>query len=70
MKQPQVSVIIPTYNRSSYLEKCLDALLFLNTDLSIFEVVVVDNNSHDDTQKVVARFIEFYPELFCYVRET
>jgi GT2 family glycosyltransferase/pyruvate-formate lyase-activating enzyme len=49
------SVIIPTYNRSPVLRRCLEALCGqpINADL---EVVVVDDGSADDTERVVAAF--------------
>lgn len=70
IRKPEVSVIIPTCNRSAYLTKCLDALLSLHTDLTTSEIIVVDNNSTDNTRDVVFKFIERHPSLFCYVRET
>ena len=70
MKQPQVSVIISTFNRSTYLTKCLEALLSLQTDRETFEVIVVDNNSLDNTREIAFRYIELYPTLFRYVCET
>ena len=44
-----VSIVIPTYNRLPILEKCLFALenQKLNTNISNYEVVVVDDGSTD-----------------------
>ncbi len=54
MSCPSLSVVVPTYNESAVVEACLDALLAQSTD--IHEIVVVDNNSHDDTvEKIRAR---------------
>ena len=44
---PKVSVIIPVFNRSRYLEKCLDSVL--NQTLSNIEVICVDDGSTDDS---------------------
>jgi glycosyltransferase involved in cell wall biosynthesis len=52
------SIIICTYNRASLLEKCLESLA--QQDLSESEVIIVDNNSKDDTEKVIQRFITLY----------
>lgn len=41
------SVIIPSFNESYYLERCLDALV--NQTRKIDEIIVVDNNSSDDS---------------------
>jgi glycosyltransferase involved in cell wall biosynthesis len=53
-----ISVIICTYNRSKLLKNSLGSLQKLNIpeDLS-FELIVVDNNSTDDTQEVVKSFL-------------
>ena len=46
-----VSIVIPTYNRLPILEKCLGALenQKLNTNISNYEVIVVDDGSTDGT---------------------
>jgi glycosyltransferase involved in cell wall biosynthesis len=49
---PEVSVVVPTHNRSSLLRLTLQSVLWQrNVDL---EVVVVDDGSTDDTAEVVA----------------
>ena len=70
-RQLQASVIIPTYNRTAYLVKCLDAVAAQTADPAIFEVIIVDNNSTDNTQDVCSRFIRAHPTLHVrYLRET
>lgn len=51
-----LSVVICTYNRSRLLADALDSLTRQTVDPDVLEVVVVDNNSTDDTVAVVARF--------------
>ncbi|MBC8505477.1 MAG: glycosyltransferase family 2 protein [Anaerolineales bacterium] len=46
------SVIIPTYNRSESLAQALASLSALKVPEGKFEVIVVDNNSLDDTRQV------------------
>ena len=54
MTHPTLSVVVPTYNESAVIEACLDALLAQSDD--IHEIVVVDNNSRDNTvEKVKSR---------------
>ena len=53
LSEPAVSVVIPTYNRSEPLRRALLALLKQDASRSTFEVIVVDNNSSDDTRTTV-----------------
>ena len=53
---PEISVVLCTYNRSSLLTDALTALVG-QTDAPGYEVVVVDNNSSDNTRDVIARFV-------------
>jgi len=52
--RPGASVVICTYNRSKWLEATLRSLSNIRTDRQ-WEIIVVDNNSADDTPAVVAR---------------
>lgn len=51
-----VSVIVCTYNRSILLKNCLESLDKQVTVKSKYEIIVIDNNSIDDTRKVVRDF--------------
>ena len=48
-----LSVVVCTYNRESYLRKCLGNILNSTLDKSLYEVLVIDNNSVDKTNEVV-----------------
>lgn len=48
-----VSVVISTYNRSKTLARSLDALLHQTAGDIRYEVIVVDNNSTDDTREAI-----------------
>jgi glycosyltransferase involved in cell wall biosynthesis len=52
----QVSVIVPTYNRASYLSSLLNALSAQVYPSSLIEVIIVDNSSTDGTEEVVNNF--------------
>jgi GT2 family glycosyltransferase len=57
------SIIIATYNRAAYLSRCLEALAALETDPTMFEIIIVDNNSSDNTREVVQGFVQEHPTL-------
>ncbi|MCD6273039.1 MAG: glycosyltransferase [Deltaproteobacteria bacterium] len=47
MQKPQISVIIPTYNRGWILKEAVDSVL--SQDCTDFELIVVDDGSTDNT---------------------
>jgi glycosyltransferase involved in cell wall biosynthesis len=52
---PSISVLVSTYNRAESLRRCLAALEALSVpDGLVWEVVVVDNDSDDDTRETIA----------------
>jgi glycosyltransferase involved in cell wall biosynthesis len=57
MDEPLVSVIVCTYNRVDFLQKCLDSLLSQH-DAPRYEIVVVDNNSDDATASFVRAYTD------------
>lgn len=50
------SIVIPVHNNASDLSACLESVRRQAFDRSCYEVIVVDNNSTDDTRKVAASF--------------
>lgn len=49
---PHVSVIVTTFNRVELLSETIDSIL--RQDYLDFEIIIVDNMSHDDTEKYIA----------------
>ena len=70
MQRPLLSLCIPTYNRSFYLEKSLASIVkqkeFLEGKV---EIVVSDNASTDETQATVLSFGEKYENVRYYRNE-
>ena len=54
---PDISVVISTYNRCLILPEALESVLRQETDGVTYEVIVVDNNSTDDTRSVIESFV-------------
>lgn len=65
------SICIPTYNRAIYLKQALDSIvsdeLFLKTDL--FEIVISDNHSSDNTEILCKEYISIYGNKIKYKRQ-
>jgi glycosyltransferase involved in cell wall biosynthesis len=58
-----VSLIICTYNRERYLLPLLDSIVSQDYPHGLYEIVLVNNNSVDQTEAVCRRFAESHPEV-------
>ncbi|MDW8799692.1 glycosyltransferase [Clostridium sp. A1-XYC3] len=67
--KPLLTIGIFTYNRSNYLDKCLYAIFNQIGNDSLFEVLVCDNNSTDNTNIVVDKYKSKYNNLVYYKNE-
>ncbi len=50
----RVSVIVPVYNASRTLKRCVDSIL--KQDFRDFEVILVDDGSHDDSVRIAVDY--------------
>lgn len=57
----KISIIVPTYNVEKYISKCLDSLV--NQDYPNFDVVVVNDGSPFNEQKIIDKYVLKYPQL-------
>ena len=64
---PSMSVVISTRDRGHYLQTCLESLATQDCPVA-FEVVVVDNDSSDNTPQLVREFVE-RDDRFRYIIE-
>ena len=64
--QPVISVVICSYNRADYIVNAIASLYNQTLDKAAFEVLVVDNNSIDNTQELVENYMEQHRDLYCY----
>ena len=61
-------MIVPVYNVEKYLPQCLDSLV--GQTLQDIEIIVVNDGSPDNSQVIIDRYREQYPELIrSYVKE-
>lgn len=64
---PTLDVVIPCYNEHDSIKACFEKLLTQRDDIS--RVIVVDNNSSDDSADIIKTYAEKYPEFFTYLFE-
>ncbi len=60
MNNPKVSVLVPVYNVSKYIERCLHSL-FRQT-FNDLEYIFVNDATIDDSMKILTQVIEQYPQ--------
>ena len=51
---PFISIVIPTYNHARFLFKALQSVM--NQTYQNWEAIVIDNNSKDETNRVISEF--------------
>ena len=59
--KPKVSIIIPCYNSEKWIEEC--ALSALNQTYENVEVIIVDNESTDNSVEITKQIQQTYPSL-------
>jgi len=66
MLNPLISVVVCTYNREKFIGNCLECLKKQSINYSKFEVLIIDNNSKDNSGTIINEFIINNPELPFY----
>jgi glycosyltransferase involved in cell wall biosynthesis len=69
INQAKISVIVCTYNRADCLEHCLQSLVDQTIDQSLFEVIIVNNNSTDGTIDIAGKYTNDFSN-FKLINET
>jgi len=59
---PQVSVIIPTYNRERFVSKAIDSIL--HQSFTDYEIIVIDDGSTDGTQNVLKPYMNLIRYIY------
>lgn len=60
--KPLVSIICTTYNHETYIRKCLEGFVSQKASF-IFEAIVHDDASTDNTQQIIKEYQAKYPEI-------
>jgi glycosyltransferase involved in cell wall biosynthesis len=59
--RPDVSVIVPVYNKAKYLGACLDSVLAQNG--VVLEVICIDDASTDGSPEILKAFADLNPQI-------
>lgn len=57
----KISIIVPVYNGENTIEKCLESIV--SQTVAIYEIIVVNDGSTDNTGAVVSAFSTSHPEV-------
>lgn len=63
-RPPLVSVVIPVYNMEMYLEATLESILA--SSYSNYEIILVDDGSHDNSWKICTQYSTNFSNIFCF----
>ncbi len=65
-----ISIVICTYNRADYIQEAMESLYNQTLPKDAFEVIIVNNNSSDNTEIVCTNFITNHSDAqFCFINE-
>lgn len=68
MKSVKVSIIVPAYNVEKYLDETMKSII--NQDFSGYEVILINDGSKDNTQKIIDKYQHQYPKMIhAYMQE-
>lgn len=65
----RVSVIVPIYNGSEYLKKCLDSLLRQTIGNNQMEVLLINDGSTDESERICQEYTRFYKNFKYFYKE-
>ncbi|MBE9085851.1 glycosyltransferase family 2 protein [Tolypothrix sp. LEGE 11397] len=58
---PEISIVLCTYNRAKYLNKCIDSII--NQTFQDWELIVVDDGSEDNTFEIVNIYVQKFNNI-------
>lgn len=63
----KLSIIVPCYNASKTIEKCVDSLI--NNTYTDKEIILVNDGSTDNTKNIIDKYAEKYANVFSYSKD-
>lgn len=63
----KISIIVPVYNVEKYIDKCLNSLV--NQTLKDIEIIVVNDGSPDESQKIIDKYTKKYSNVKSYIKK-
>jgi len=63
----KISIIVPVYNTSKYLDKCIDSLV--NQTLDDIEIIMVNDGSTDNSEEIISKWQDKDKRIKLYNKE-
>ena len=60
--KPFFSIILPTYNQSTFLKKCINSIT--SQSFKDWELIIIDNFSNDETENIITQINDERIKLF------
>lgn len=65
----KLSVIIPVYNVEQYLPECLESVLNQDLDENLYEVIIIDDGSPDNSREIAEAYQDRYSNIKIIIRQ-
>ena len=63
MKDYDITIIIPIYNKEKYLKNAIYSVINQSFDFNRMELILVDNNSNDNSKNIIMEFSKMYKNI-------
>lgn len=63
-----LSYIIPVYNCEKYLSECIDSIYKQNLNQEEFEIIIINDGSTDNSEKILDRYIHLHKNI-TYIKQ-
>ena len=64
-----LSIVVPTYNVEKYIANCLDSLLDQDLSADIYEILVINDGSTDNSPKIATKYSESHDNVIVVNQE-
>ena len=62
-----ITVVVPVYNTSEYIGKCLDSIL--NSLILNSEILIINDGSIDNSDDIIMDYVNKYPDIIRYIKQ-
>lgn len=65
-----LSIIVPCFNCEKFLERCLESLIHQDLQPELYEIIVVDDGSYDNSKSICLDYINNYKNVVYFFKKT